>query len=315
MTELTLDETRDSFLCREPVGFFDDFEGKRDLAESLLEPLLALRANLQSAIMVGAIPFQLAYSAVLDKRFSQLSIAARIHELRVGPAPQSEDENNERDRTAHENAKKEMDLELRDPEAITRHAWSTVNVLKGHLQRDDFRMSAQELLRQIVVMCWSAFEIVASDSLRVVMNRKPMVFGTIAEARPYREVFSSRVLIETMKANGFDLSTKMGDVFCNEVRIDSLQKIRDIYRFILSYSSVDIILGNELLWRIFQQRNLIVHRRGLIDVRYLETTSDSGTIGAYIVFNTPYVEASLNMVRDAGLAIIEGCHRKLNSTA
>ena len=74
---------------------------------------------------------------------------------------------------------------------------------------------------------------------------------------------------------------------------------------------VDTMLKGELLWRVFQQRNLIVHRRGLIDTRYLENTADSGTIGAHIAFNASHVEASLNIVRDAGLTIIKGCNRKL----
>jgi hypothetical protein len=63
-----------------------------------------------------------------------------------------------------------MNSELRDPEVITRHALSTVNVLKRHLIRNDFQMSAQELLRQIIVMCWGAFEIVANDGLRVALT-------------------------------------------------------------------------------------------------------------------------------------------------
>jgi hypothetical protein len=314
MSELTLDETRDSFLFREPEGFFDDFENKKEISEALREPMLSLRANLHSAITVGAIPFQLAQSAVLDTRFSQLSIAARIHELRVNPASSNEDEIKERDRIAHENAKRNMASEMRDPEVITRHAWSTVAMLKEHLQIDEFRMSTQELLRQIVVMCWGAFEIVATDTIRVIMNRKPALFGVLSDVKPYREIFSSRVLIEALDSNGFDLSSKMGDLFCKEVRIDSLQKIRDIYRVILSDRAVDTLLNNELLWRIFQQRNLIVHLRGLIDVRYLDNTSDTGTIGEHIVFKAPYIVASLNIVRDVGIAIIEGCHRNLISS-
>jgi hypothetical protein len=116
-----------------------------------------------------------------------------------------------------------------------------------------------------------------------------------------------------LEANGFNLTGKMGDVFCDVIRIDSLEKIRNIYSLALADTVVDTLLKSELLWRIFQQRNLIVHRRGLIDTSYLENTADSGTIGAHIVFNASYVEACLNIVRDAGVAIIEGCYRKITS--
>ena len=43
--------------------------------------------------MVGVIPFQLAHSGVLDGRFTQLVIAAKIHQRGVKDLPESEDEN------------------------------------------------------------------------------------------------------------------------------------------------------------------------------------------------------------------------------
>ena len=187
MTDFTLDQTRDSFLFREPHGFFDEFGKVKGSSELLLAPLLALQTNLRSAIMVAVIPFQLVYSAVLDKRFNQLVIAARIHEVPIAVAPETEDEKIARDRIAFEKANEEFALEMRDQEVITRHAWSTVNMLKEHLRRDDFRLSAQELLRQTIVMCWGALEIVAGDALRVVLNSRPTTFRSIADARPYRD--------------------------------------------------------------------------------------------------------------------------------
>jgi hypothetical protein len=311
MTDISLDATRESFLFREPLGFFDEFEKKDEISDSLLQSLLTFRANLHSAVLVGVIPFQWVQSGVLDQRFNQLVIAANIHNVPIGP--ETEDEENERKRISRKSAIEQMNSELRDPEVITRHAWSTVNVLKKHLIRNDFQMSAQELLRQIIVMCWGALEIVANDALRVVLNSKPTVFRDIIETRPYRDAFSSRVIIEALETNGFDLSGKMGDVFCDVIRIDALDKIRNICSLVLADALVDAALKSEPLWRIFQQRNLIVHRRGLIDTWYLENTADSGTIGAHITFNASYVEVSLNVVRDAGFAIIKGCHRKLTS--
>jgi hypothetical protein len=308
---MDIDATRESFLFSEPREFFEEFEKIEEIAISLLQPLLAFRANLHSAILVGVIPFQLVNSGVLDQRFNQLVIAANIHNVPIGS--ETDDEKKERERISHKSAIEQMNSEMRDQEIIKNHALATLNVLARHLRGDDFQLSTQELLRQIIVMCWCAFEIVANDALRVVLNTKPSVFRGIVEKKPYRDSFSSQVLIKALEANGFDLSGKIGDVFCDETRIDSLDKIRNIYGLLLSDAMVDTILKSELLWRIFQQRNLIAHRRGLIDARYLENTADSGTIGAHIVFNASYVGASLNTVRDAGLAIIKGCHRKLTS--
>jgi hypothetical protein len=306
MTDINLDETRESFLFREPRGFLDEVKQKDDVWEPLAEPLLAFRANLTSAIRVGVIPFQLVHSAILEQRFNQLVIASNIHFLSTQSEPESktEDGKKDRERRALERAHEEMNAELREKEVITRHAWSTVKVLDRHLRDNDFRASAAELLRQIIVMCWGAFEIVAGDVVRAALNAKPAFFRSVAEARPYRESISARFLTDGLEANSFDLSRKMGDLFCDE-------KIRDISRILIADDVVDSMLKKELLWRIFQQRNLIVHRRGIIDSRYLKNTSDTGTIGDHIEFKSSYVEESLVMVRDAGLEMIKGCHRKL----
>ena len=219
---MDIDATRESFLFSEPRGFFDEFEKIEEIAMSLLQPLLAFRANLHSAILVGLIPFQLVQRGVLDQRFNQLLIAAKIRNRSI--AAETEDEEKERERISHKSASEEMNSELRDPEVITKHALSTLNVLARHQMDDDFQLSTQELLRQIIVMCWGAFEIVANDALRVVLNTKPSAFRGIVEKKPYRDSFSSQVLIKALEANGFDLSGKIGDVFCDETRIIRLTK-------------------------------------------------------------------------------------------
>ena len=197
MAELDLDATRESFLFMEPHGFFDEFEKNEEITAPLVQPLLAFRANLQSAILVGAIPFQLAHSGVLDQRFNQLVIAENIRNR--SNAPETEDGKRERELISRKSAKERMDAEMQNQEVINKHAQSTLNVLAGHLMSNDFQSSAQELLRQIIVMCWGAFEIIANDGLRVVLNIKPSVFRAIVETRPYRDSFSSRVLIDALE--------------------------------------------------------------------------------------------------------------------
>jgi hypothetical protein len=51
-------------------------------------------------------------------------------------------------------------------------------------------------------------------------------------------------------------------VFCDVVNLDSLGKIRDAIHIGLTSPTVDIALKDERLWKISQQRNLVVHRRG-----------------------------------------------------
>jgi hypothetical protein len=113
------------------------------------------------------------------------------------------------------------------------HANQALEVLNQHLRDEDFHVSAQELLRQVLVICWGAFEILVNDILRVLLNERPKMIKAFTNNRHYREMLSTRVLLEVLEAKEFNLSSTMGDLFCDVAKLDSLEKIRDaikIYR-------------------------------------------------------------------------------------
>ena len=84
--------------------------------------------------------------------------------------------------------------------------------------------------------------------------------------KPYRDLLSGQTLLDALTANEFNVSAAMGDVFCNVVKLDSLEKIRDAVGLCIAEPATDTMLKDERLWRMSQQRHLIVHRRGLVDV-------------------------------------------------
>ena len=163
------------------------------------------------------------------------------------------------------------------------------------------------------MICWGAFEIFANDTLRVLLNARPKIITVFAESKPYRDVLSARMLIEALEAKDFNLSSAMGDIFCDVVKLDLLEKIRDAVHISLGDPSVDIMLKDDRLWKISQQRHLIVHRRGLIDARYLERTSDRATVGEPLILNGDYIETSLTVVRDVGCGLCNSAHTKLSA--
>jgi hypothetical protein len=59
------------------------------------------------------------------------------------------------------------------------------------------------------------------------------------------------------------------------------------------------------------QRHLIVHRRGLVDARYIERTSDHAMIGDHLKLDAAYIEASLVLVRDTGCSIYSASQNML----
>ena len=154
--------------------FWDGFGAIEKIDGPLGDTLLAFKDNIQSAIRVGSIPFLLTHSRVMSQRFNQLYIA----ELIRGTAG-SEPSDIEKE-LAHDRARLKMQLELDESVIVNRHANDVVSIPSGMLSDDKsgFLESANELLRQVLVMTWGAFETCFHDSIRVILNENPaLAFG------------------------------------------------------------------------------------------------------------------------------------------
>ncbi len=73
---------------------------------------------------------------------------------------------------------------------------------------------------------------------------------------------------------------------------------------------VEAALGGQDLWVLCQQRHLIVHRRGVLDARYLEKTGEARQIGQRLVVTPAEFESQIDGVVNAGrvLLIAAGKH-------
>jgi hypothetical protein len=308
MAEEVQPEALASFLFGEEKDFDNAYGELEEIGGPFLSVLQAFKTNLRSAFRVGDIPFQLSQSAVLHKRYTQLLIAEKIR-CRT-KVERKEITESEIEREASRCANERMSEELSEKMIIERHADETLSNLAYHLKDTEFKTSAQELLRQVLAMTWSAFEILVNDTLMTLLNSKPSLIKAFADNRPYRDVLSARMLMEALEESNFNSSTSIGNVFCDVVNLDSLEKIRDAIHIGLGSSTVDIVLKDERLWRISQQRNLVVHRRGLIDTKYISKTSDDGSIGKPLVLDRYYIEASLRLIRDCGCATLKAAQVK-----
>jgi hypothetical protein len=154
-----------SFLFGEGEDFDVAYLGLNKIENPFTSIVQVFRTNLRSAFRVGEIPFQLVHSGVLQKRYSQLLIAEKIRcrtKVETGQITESEIE-----KEASRCAQESMSTELRDKAIIERHADETLSNLDNHLKDFEFKTSAQELLRQVLVMTWSAFEILVNDTLKL----------------------------------------------------------------------------------------------------------------------------------------------------
>ena len=200
---------RNCFIFGEPIGFFEPLTALQQQDSPLRAPLDTFGQNLGSALLVGSIPFQFAHSNVLNVRFNQLLAAESIRALKFVEPGKGLDQAAEQ--LAREVAQKRMNEELADKSIIDRHANNTLRQLHFHSAAPDLRASSEELLRQVLVMSWGAFETVANDLVRLLLNLKPILVQDARQGRPYKDVLNARNLLDGLESARFNLADCMGD--------------------------------------------------------------------------------------------------------
>jgi hypothetical protein len=310
----TFQERLEEVLARYLICCIDEHPGHKTdhlhpLTEALSEvaPALegcvqALKRNLSAVVNTTTIPFQLMSASVQERRFQQLHMAARIRMLRKVTA--GEDLPDALQREAYEVAREEMDKELKDN--ADHFARATVEELHSALAKPPFASAAAEILRQGEVLTWGALEVLSHDVFVTVLNARPNFAAVVAQEDNCKRFFQTKALpLETLSTYAFDLSSSMGSVLADQHPVDSVPMMRVVFRALFPDSGrLHELLSNRSLWLIWQRRNLIVHRRGIVDQTYLSNTGDACVLGEEICVSAAILEADLVLVRDIGIELI-----------
>lgn len=292
-----------------PENFFYCLE-KKEVAPlgSFAQVRRAFISNLRRAETVAAVPYNMAFSAVTRQRFSQILIAERIRQL--SDAQPGSELTPEAEARALGIAHRKMDEERESDAArkpIPRLAESTLSVLESHFREAQFEDAAQDLILQTLASIWGAFELLANDVVEISLNENPNLAGLLVNENPAKRHFPIKaVSIEFLMDHGFNISGSMGDIILGERRLSSLEAIRDVFStFAPENSAVHKALGSDILWRLWQRRHVVVHRRGLVDRGYLERTGDTEqSVGQRLMVRSDDIEEAFATVRDAGAAIL-----------
>lgn len=281
--------TKKRFLLIANEDFLDCFAGFSP--PECINPVVdSFKRNLMAAVNIGTIPFFSVHAAAMSSRYQTILTSERIRSLGTDYGEQS----------YVSAAKSRMTEELSNPDTHRRIGLEALDRLSSLLMSsDEFALAADELLRQVLVMSWGAFEVLASDLMSALTTHRP------ALALPVLRSKKMQISPEMLERYGFDLSLSMGKILGDAMKMDSLGAIREVYAIALSSDKLNIELTDNRLWLIFQRRNLIVHRRGIVDIHYLSKTSDILAIGEAITIQSGDAEAALETVRDVGLTMIQ----------
>lgn len=285
-----------------PQDFSESAKPLTDLAPSLPDGLrqisLAFFVSLQGVIRTLSIPFHYTYSQVHSLHWQRFLMAERIRARGI--------ENEEEREPAALKIAKERFAEYLQGEGREIVVDDVLARLKELSDESESLAAARELTRQGVVLVWSALEVLARDSFVFLLNRHSILAEQLLAEQTNRKRFSvDRIDWQTLAGYGYDLSENLGTFLISKADLTSVPAIRDVYGALFPKATeLGRKLADRRLWNLCQKRNLIVHRRGIVDQQYLTSTGDSLPLGSDLSVPPSEIEDLLEAGLDIGTEII-----------
>jgi hypothetical protein len=178
---------------------------------------------------------------------------------------------------------------------------------------DGFFHAATELLRQGTVLTWSALEVLCNDLFVQLLNFLPDLSLNLLEDEKAGKRFSLKSIpIKTVHDFGYDLSKKTGILFTQRQSISSTEVMRDVFDVLCSESQeLRNLLLQDRLWLLNQRRNLIVHKRAVVDEFYLSVTGEKTPLGSALEITVTDIETDLQLVRNVGIELLKALPARL----
>lgn len=293
-------EVRTVFLV--PHDFSETAKPLADLASGLPDNLRTISSafvdSLHGVIRTLGIPFHYTYSQVHSLHWQRIYMAERI---RARGLPNEVD----REPAALTSAKERFAQYLLD-EGRAAIADDVLDRLLSLKNDPESLAAARELTRQGIVLTWSAFEVLARDAFVYLLDRQPKLAEQLLAEQANRKRFSAeKVDWQTLATFDYDLSSSLGTFLISKADLKNVPAIREAYGAL--FPSADEMrkkLADRRLWNLNHKRNLIVHKRGVVDQQYLQATGETRAIGEDIWVAPNDVEEILEVTLAIGTEIV-----------
>jgi hypothetical protein len=176
--------------------------------------------------------------------------------------------------------------------------------------------SFEDMFRQCLVLAWNAFEILATDGLRSVLNARPRLLSHLYEDSKTRELFQLRnITVERILQHDLDLRNSAGDFLLQQHQLDNLRSIKLAFGALpMDCRPLLLSMDDNKLYLLNQERNLIVHRRGIVDADYKTRMQSALELGERVSPQAEGVRTAVLAVRDVGIRLLECAEVLLDAT-
>jgi hypothetical protein len=290
--------------------FLSDLDGTvAQLRPPYDEPGRAFGHNLTGVVSTVTLPFALAASSVRDRHTQRFYTAERIRarsiEAEEGESESSLEER--RKRHAQDIARERVEEFVRSEDGKELLGRDISEFLIHAVTAGGLADAAAELIVQGAVLAWGALEVLARDVFITYLNENPQATTRLLTEPSTRKRFEwPKIPMDLLAEYKFDLSESMGSLLSQQQDMSDLGTIKAVYAVIFPpHEPLLENLNKRDLWILSQQRHLIVHRRGVIDKRYLENTGSMQEIGTRLTIEPATLERYLKVVRDTGRTLVE----------
>ena len=219
--------------------------------------------------------------------------------------PESDEEKQKRILLANNKAEKRYFNEVYSERGSKKYWEITFDFLDDLKDNNEVAMAANELLNQGCVLIWSAFEVLSRDFFINYINNNPDKINDLVEFLKAKKIYNNVISLDILIEHSYNISKNMGFILEQSIDFSNIRNVREIYRLLFPQNTNLLTnLNGKLLWKINKQRHLIVHKKGIVDKKYLEFTDDDIPIGEKIIITPDLVKQYLEIVKVTGYELL-----------
>lgn len=268
----------------------------------------SFKKNVAAVISTASMPFRIASANYSNRLFHQYLLAEKIRTLKTEFDDKSEQE---KAQIAHNVAQNKYLQTMRSDEQRYQGGIVILQDLESLLVDEEMKLAVAELMRQSDALTWGILEVLANDLFINLLNQRPQLTEALLADERTKKRFQVRDMALPLSTYSYDLSQHMGDVFGGLVKIDDIETLRTIYEVLMpSKAELLSLVRCSELWKLNQRRNLILHRRSVIDETYLSNTGDTLPLGAELMISPNQFEKDLTLVIRIGSLMLESLSTK-----
>lgn len=191
------------------------------------------------------------------------------------------------------------------PEGTEEDGEAVRSAVELAVDKGQLREAVEEVLRQAVVLIWSAFEVLSRDSFVLLLNEDPGMCSAVMRDNSAKKLFPVKFDLDLLESYHFNLSGSMGTILASSRSLDSLENIKRVFFAIFpDDKSLRENLNQDSLRLLNQRRHIIVHRRGLVDEEYCKKSGEDLKVGSKLRVSLEDLREYLTTARDAGIELL-----------